>query len=87
MYNFRVGHNTISLAMREVSTAIIDDLKDVYLKCPKTPEEWKAVSDVFANRWNFPHTLGALDGKHVAIQKPNKSVSMYHNYKGFFPWC
>ena len=54
------------------------------MKCPTTPEEWRAISDKFAERWNFPHTCGALDGKHVNCKCPPNSGSLYYNYKGFY---
>lgn len=30
-------------------------------------ENWLRVHNEFAQRWNFPHCIGALDGKHVVI--------------------
>ena len=32
----------------------------------------------------MPHTLGALDEKHIDMKKPNKSGSDNYNDKGFF---
>lgn len=51
---------------------------------PSTAEEWKIVSSDFESKWNFSHCIGAIDGKHIAIEKPPDSGSLYYNYKKFF---
>ena len=81
---FRVGRSTISKFLPEVCRAIQDEFTKEYLRCPTTPDEWKELETKFRIRWNVPHTLGALDGKHVALKKPKNSGALYHNYKGFF---
>ena len=83
-FAWRVPHNTVSVFVREVCQAIVDEYLDEMMTCPSTPDEWRAVADTFYQRWNFPHTLGAIDGKHVAIKAPANSGSVYFNYKGFF---
>ena len=50
---------------------------------PATEEEWKIVGEQFEFRWNFPHCLGGVDGKHVWITPPSESGSYYWNYKGY----
>ena len=83
-FNFRVPHNSISLIVREVCTAIYEEFRDDVWNMPSTQDEWKEVERGFATRWNFHHCVGAIDGKHVAIQKPRNSGSQYYNYKNFF---
>ncbi|XP_052409722.1 uncharacterized protein LOC127956013 isoform X2 [Carassius gibelio] len=51
---------------------------------PTTELEWKAISKDFADKWNFPHCLGAVDGKHIFIQPPAKTGSLFYNYKSRF---
>lgn len=83
-YSFRVAHNTISMFIPEVCQAIIDEYEDEVFAFPTNPDEWREVAQKYGERWNFHHTCGALDGKHVAIRNPCRSGTLYYNYKGFF---
>ena len=51
------------------------------IKVPSTKAEWLDISRKFEKRWNFPHALGAIDGKHIKIQKPKNGGSFCYNYK------
>ena len=61
-------------------SAIIDTYKDKVLKCPKIPEEWRTVSQGFAQKWDYHNCGGALD---VPMKKPKRERSLYYNYKNF----
>jgi len=51
----------------EVCDAIISKMKNECIPCPKK-EDWVKISNDFWEIWNFPNCIGALDGKHVAIE-------------------
>lgn len=51
---------------------------------PKTETEWESIAEIFYTQWQFPHCIGAMDGKHILIQPPANSGSYYFNYKHSF---
>nr|CAI5833313.1 unnamed protein product [Callosobruchus analis] len=44
---------------------------------------WKAAESVFQEKWNFPHCVAAIDGKHVRIKAPPAQGSQFFNYKKY----
>uniref|UniRef100_A0A6P7G4V8 Uncharacterized protein LOC114337679 n=1 Tax=Diabrotica virgifera virgifera TaxID=50390 RepID=A0A6P7G4V8_DIAVI len=82
MYEFRVSESTISKFVPEVCASIYKRLKDQYLKVPNTAADWLNIAEEFQNIWNFPHCLGAMDGKHIVFKAPSSAGSTYFNYKG-----
>ncbi len=76
--------STITKIIPEVCEALVTVYEAEVLHVPFTQAEWKAIADRFSTRWNFHHTLGALDGKHVRIRNPPKGASEYFNYKRYF---
>lgn len=55
-------------------------------ECIPTPtcERWESIASDFESTAQFPHCLGAVDGKHIRLTSPFNSGSMYFNYKGYF---
>ncbi|KAL4126057.1 hypothetical protein QTP88_010288 [Uroleucon formosanum] len=80
---FRLGHSTVQSIVLEVCEAIISNMKEETIPTPKK-EDWERISNEFWEIWNFPNCIGALDGKHVVIEAPPNSGSLYFNYKKTF---
>ena len=76
MFGFSVAHNTISVIVTQICEAILAEYGDGVMQCPCTSDAWKQVAAEFSSRWNFHHTLGAIDGKHVAIRCPKNGGSL-----------
>ena len=81
--SYRVGATTVGRIVQEVCRAIWDSLVGDYMPVP-TKQDWRDIAEGFSQRWNFPNCLGSVDGKHVVIQAPSNSGSLFHNYKGTY---
>ena len=82
-FNFRVGRATVCHIIRETCCGIWNALSNTYLRGPESKDDWRKIANDFESQWNFQHCLGALDGKHVAMECPKNGGSCYYNYKGF----
>ena len=82
-YNFRIGVSTARQLILDVCTAIWDALASIHLPVP-SKAEWHSIAKDFYVRWNFPNCIGAIDGKHIMIQCPSNSGSLFFNYKSYF---
>ncbi|XP_049808975.1 uncharacterized protein LOC126252150 [Schistocerca nitens] len=82
-YLFRISKQAISKIVPEVCGALVEVLKD-YVKIPATENDWSETACLFSQILQFPHCVGAIDGKHIVLQCPVGSGSEYYNYKGSF---
>ena len=82
-YAFREASLTIEKFVPEVCDAITRAYQDQVMWCPTLLEDGLLVESVFRWRWNFPHALGALDGRHIQIRYLQGGGSLFRKYKGF----
>lgn len=81
--SYRVGACTVGIIVEQVCRAIWECLLDDYMPVP-TKQDWECIAQGFFERWNFPNCVGAIDGKHVIVQAPPNSGSLFHNYHGSY---
>jgi len=77
---YRLGESTCYEIITSTCEVIYNKLQPVYLALP-SEEDWIKISKEFWNEWQMPNCIGAIDGKHIQIQCPPNSGSIYFNYK------
>lgn len=83
-YAFNVGFNTISNFVPEVCAALYECFEEEAFPEMHHADKWREIAQRFQDKWNMPHCMGALDGKHVRIKKPPNTGTLYFNYKRYF---
>ena len=78
---FSLGVSTVHYIIKDTCQAIWYELKDKFMPIPKM-QDWRKIESEFWTRWNFPNCIGAIDGKHIMLQAPARSGSLFYNYKG-----
>ncbi|CAB4001870.1 Hypothetical predicted protein [Paramuricea clavata] len=80
--SYRISPTTVGRIVQETCDALWNALSEQgFLRVPCNTNDWKSIANDFGQMWNFPHALGALDGKHVVMQAPARSGSIFFNYK------
>ncbi|XP_069624175.1 uncharacterized protein [Ranitomeya imitator] len=80
---FLLGKSTISGIVRDTCTEIWRRLHQEVMPEPKMAD-WLNIAQGFQDTCQFPHCIGALDGKHIRVRKPPGSGTQFYNYKQFF---
>lgn len=82
-FSYRLGHTTVREIVHSTCSSIWKVLQPLYMPTP-TEQMWKNIEKDFSEKWHFPNCVGAIDGKHVVIQAPPNTGSLYFNYKKTF---
>lgn len=82
-FEYLLGASTVGSIVKDTCAKIWKCLQPLHMPA-KTEEEWKEIAKQFYQRTNFPNCAGAIDGKHIRLQKPINSGSLFFNYKNFF---
>ena len=80
---FGLGRSTVGEIVLDTCGAIVDHLFRSYVCIPGN-DGLREIVVGFERRWGFPQVVGAIDGTHIPIIKPDNSASDYFNRKGYY---
>ena len=80
---FGIAKSTASIVIRRVAHAISGNLSSL-IKLPTTDDEVEHLANRFYDAHGFPQCIGAVDGTHVCIAKPNVEPTSYINKSSNF---
>ena len=80
---YRMIKFVVANIVPETCSAIWDLLHAEVMPVPNRAK-WEKIASEFKDFWQFPNFLGCIDGKHVAVQAPKNSGSLFFNYKKYF---
>ncbi len=88
---FGLDRSTVGELINDTCSFIACHLMPVYV-CIPHGESLRAIIDGFESRWGFPQAVGAIDGSHVPILKPQHSItiekqSVVGRFSGFIYEC
>ncbi|KAK3916794.1 Protein ALP1-like [Frankliniella fusca] len=81
-YLFRVSDQCISNIFLETTTVLWHALKDEAFP-PINEAMWLRVAAEFEAYWDFPHGLGAIDGRHMRVKASPHCGSRLFNYEKY----
>ncbi|XP_054089182.1 uncharacterized protein LOC128922502 [Zeugodacus cucurbitae] len=79
----KLGKTTVRNIVLETCEILWLHLSPIYLSEPSTAQ-YKGIAADFLKLWNIPNCVGAINGKHIAIVRPQNSGSLFYNYKKFY---
>lgn len=75
-FSFRMGSTTVSKIVSQVLKIIWETFQPLHMKIP-SEDDFRKIADDYYNIWNFL-------GKHIRVNCPAHSGTMFYNYKQFF---
>lgn len=79
---FGVGTTSVWRCFHDFVGAVNEVLMPIHLRLP-TEEEFREIERKFDQKYQFPMTVGAIDGCHIPVTVPSHLATDYHNYKGW----